>query len=612
MRRMTTSIAGQPVNVNVMTDSEEDVNEFKDFVRRNPHLDYDTEGTDLNPYSKSYRLRLAQFGSGFSSYVLPVETSPRLAWLAGRALHIATSITAHNLPYDALVADAHLGVPLEVLFPKGHDTGIYSRLLDSRAAHEGGHGHSLEDLIHTFIDPVAAKEIKGSVREMAKELKTTKAKFWSEVPIIHKGYLLYAGMDPVFTGMLKRILMNKLPDKSKKLVSYELELAMINAMLTRKGYLLDLDYVEKMEKQLTDEQANWEAQAANLGLENVNSPAQVGKALIQSGWSPEEYTDSGQPKVDKKALDALVKAENPTAIAVQKAKRANKWNEAYFRTFLTEADDKGRIHAAINTMKARTARFSITRPALQTLPSGDFMVRMAFLSDPGTTNAGIDYSNQELRFMAVRSGDPVMLKAFRDGQDLHQITADAASRAAGFELPRSGGKTANFSKAFGGGPKAIADGAGVDFGTAKILSEAFDNTYLGVTKWSKDLMAIARKQGYIENWKGRRLYVDKARAYSALNYDTQSGAREITALAMIRLHRAGYTEMMRLPVHDEIIFNLPIDTAEELAVDLGQIMNHTMDGPGGRLEIPTDTDIYGRSWGDGYTSERLPWKDTFA
>lgn len=611
MRRLTASIAGQTARINVL-EGESDVDEFKDFVRRNPHLDFDTEGTGLDIFSRNYRLRLVQLGAGFDSYVLPVELGPRYAWLAAQALRFATSVTAHNLTYDALVADAHLGVPLEELFPKGFDTGIASRLLDSRAAHEGGHGHSLEDLVAHFIDPGVAAEIKGSVREMAKELKTTKAKFWSTVPINHKGYNLYAGMDTIFAGMLKKILLSKLPEKSKRLLNYEHELAMINAILTRKGYLLDLEYVEEKEKQLTMEQELYEREAANLGLENVNSPAQVGKALVKSGWHPEEFTDNGQPKVAKKALDALVKAGNPIADAVQKAKRANKWNEAYFRTFLTEADIDGRIHAFINTMAARTARYSITRPALQTLPSFDFMVRMAFLADEGSANAGIDYVNQELRVMAVRSGDLVMLDAFRNDKDLHQITADAASRAIGREIARSAGKTANFSKAFGGGAKAISDGAGLDIQTAQLLSKTFDETYRGVKAWNDELMGIARKQGYIENWIGRRLYVDKQRAYAALNYDTQGGAREITAQAQIRLHRAGYTDLMRLPVHDEIIFNLPIDTAEELAVELGHIMEAKMTGPGGDLMITTDPDIYGRSWGDGYVETRRPWRETYA
>ena len=241
------------------------------------------------------------------------------------------------------------------------------------------------------------------------------------------------------------------------------------------------------------------------------------------------------------------------------------------------------------------------------------MVRMAFLADDGTANAGIDYVNQELRVMAVRSGDPLMLDAFWNNKDLHQITADAANKGRGVnvQIPRSGGKTANFAKAFGGGAKAIADGAGLDLATAQTLSDAFDNTYVGVTTWSKELMKQARSQGYIETWTGRRLYVDKKRAYSALNYDTQSGARDVTVQAMIRIHRAGYTDLMRMMIHDEILFNFPIDLAEDMAVELGQLMNYTMTHKGNSLLIETDPDIYGRSWGDGYVKERKHWRETW-
>ncbi len=79
---------------------------------------------------------------------------------------------------------------------------------------------------------------------------------------------------------------------------------------------------------------------------------------------------------------------------------------------------------------------------------------------------------------------------------------------------------------------------------------------------------------------------------------------------MIRLHRAGHTDLMRMMVHDEILFNLPVEQAEDLAVELGGIMDYTMHNKGKSLLINTDPDIYGRSWGDGYVEDRKPWRET--
>lgn len=586
---MRRSIAGRPCRINVI-ETEDDVPLFKDFVRRNKVLSYDTEGTSLSIFSSAYRLRLVQFGAGTESWVLPIEKGPRYAYLAKITLEYAEQLICTNATYDLLIADAHLGVPLELTYPKTVDTGILSRLVDSRAAHEGGTGHSLEDLTAAYVDKVVAAEIKGSVREMAKELKTTKSKFWSVVPIDHEGYLLYAGMDPILTWAQRSVLTPKIPGSARKLVPYEHELAMICAMVERRGYLLDLDYTRRMADQLDEEQEGWERRAAELGLENVNSPKQVAEAFMRDGWQPEDFTPSGQPKVDKRELDRLVEKGYELAICVQRAKRANKWNSAYFKTFLEEVDPQGRIHPSIHTMQARTARMSITRPALQTLPSSESMVRHAFLAEVGHVTGSIDYANMELRVMAARAGDKVMIDAFMRDLDLHQITADAAN------VSRKGGKTGNFSKAFGGGAKAIADGAGVPLEVGQRISDAFDETYKGVTAYSKKLMKEARQNGYITTMTGRRLYVDKARAYSALNYDVQSSSRDITGRGIIRIHKAGMTDYIRLPIHDEVVASLPEANAKELAIEIGRCMESSVNG----LPIPTDPEVGGRSWGSLY------------
>lgn len=610
MKVLSTSVRNTPTVVNVL-EHEEDADYFMgQFRLSGGEISFDTEGTSLNPFGRNYRLRLAQIGWRNTAFVIPVEKGPFWANLVAGALRRAKKVYAHNLVYDALVADEHLKVPLEDLFPKSTDTMILSRIRDTRAAHEGGVGHSLENVVGHFLDDEVALRIKGSVREMAKELKTTKAKFWEVVPIDHDGYNLYAGLDAIFPMMLAPMILRDIPAKSKSLIGYEHQLAYVNAALTRKGFLMDKPYVIRMEAELSREQEKAEAKALTLGLENVNSTQQVAKALKKTGWVPETFTATGIAKVDAKVLKSLMAQGNPIAEAVYTAKRATKWNEAYFRTFLREADINDRIHAMINHMQARTKRYSITNPALQTLPSGDSMVRFAFLADPGEAIAGIDYSNQELRVIAVRSGDPVMLDAFRRNLDLHQMTADAASRLANFEIPRKAGKTANFAKVFGGGAKIVHEGANIPMDAAEMTVKAFNDTYRGVTAWNKKLMAQARTYGYIETWTGQRLYVDKSRAYSALNYDTQGGAREITAQAQLRLWKAGFLDFMRLPVHDEIIFSFPVELAESMAKEAGEIMSYTMGGPAGTLEISTEPDIYGASWGHGYIEPRRDWRST--
>jgi DNA polymerase I len=409
------------------------------------------------------------------------------------------------------------------------------------------------------------------------------------VPLDHEGYLLYAGMDPILTGILRNTLSRKVPSSARNLIPYEHELAMYCAQMERRGFLLDIDYTIQKEGELEQERADWEAKALELGLENVNSPKQVAEAFMRYGWKPEkdQYTATGQPQVNKKTLDALVKQGYELAVCVQKAKQATKWNAAYYRTFLDEVDEDGRIHPGIHTMQARTARMSITRPALQTLPSGDKQVRHAFLAEPGEVIVSIDYANQELRVAAALSGDQRMRRAFVDGEDLHKVTADGAG------VDRKTGKMANFLVCFGGGWKALVTQGGVSEEIAKKTIDGFNRTYPAVPKLAEKLGKEAKIRGYIETHTGRRLYVDKQRTYSAINYAIQSGARDITASGIIKCFRNGLGEYIRLPIHDEVVSSVPKNEAKEIAQAISENLNSSLLG----VEIPTDIEIGERTWG---------------
>src|SRR5690606_21340105 len=119
---------------------------------------------------------------------------------------------------------------------------------------------------------------------------------------------------------------------------------------------------------------------------------------------------------------------------------------------------------------------SITGIPAQTLPSSDWIIRRCFLADEGHVVASVDYAAQELRMVAALSGDERMRKAFEEGEDLHQITADAAGG------PRKVGKMANFLTVYGGGWKALKLQAKVDDKTAKATIKGFNTSFPGVAK----------------------------------------------------------------------------------------------------------------------------------
>jgi DNA polymerase I len=160
MKILRHKVAGREVRINVV-ENEEDVPAFKSWVRRHSTFAFDTEGTELSIYKNTYKLRLAQFAVGAEAWVLPVEKGARYEWLVKSVLEYADGLTVHNAAYDLQVVNKALGVPLEVLYPKTTDTSILSRLVDSRARHEGGTGHGLEELTESYVDADVAEEVKA-------------------------------------------------------------------------------------------------------------------------------------------------------------------------------------------------------------------------------------------------------------------------------------------------------------------------------------------------------------------------------------------------------------------------------------------------------------------
>ncbi|MFJ8041182.1 DNA polymerase [Kitasatospora sp. NPDC096147] len=589
MRLITHPIKRQIVRIHV-AETPWDLAQFVDWVEANSTaLGFDTETTGLDWWNadRGFRCRLAQFGTATESWVLPVEAGEDYAEAARWALRQAGRLIIHNANFDLHVVEATLGIPLEELAPKAICTKITAHLVDPRAVKEQGPGLKLEELTKHYLDRDLAEQVKGSMTRIAKAYKVKKEDIWPIVSLSDETFLLYAGMDPCLAYRLFHLLYPMIPLRSRRkgLFGWEHRLAYVCALIERTGYLLDAEYAEARAAELLAEQAKWEAVAAEFGVANVNSSAQLIEAFTGFGVRLTKKTAKGNLAMDAEVLDAI---DHPLAEAVKKATKAGKWRSTWFERALSGRDSKGRVHATLNSLQARTARMSITGsvPA-QTFPAGTGYVRHMFLAEEGHVTCCIDFANMELRFLAAESGDPVMRDAFANGKDLHQITADAAG------VPRKVGKMGNFLIVFGGGWKALVTQAKVLEDVARRTIDAFGSTYTYVGKLADRLMAEARRTGFIYTSTGRRLPVDRGRLYAAQNYFIQSGSRDITARAVLRLHEAGYTKWMRLIIHDEIVFSFPKDRAEELMREAAKLMQFTVKG----VEIPADGEIGDRSWG---------------
>ncbi|MEU1353857.1 DNA polymerase [Streptomyces cinnamoneus] len=596
MRLIEYKIKNEPVRIHV-AETRDDLPAFREFIEAHHELlAWDTETTGLdwwNANTHGFNLRLAQFGTTHEAHVLPVEKDHCFADAARWALREADRLIAHNGSYDLHVAEQCLDIPMEELAPRSWDTKLIAHLVDPRPVADGGPGHKLEELTRHYICPTVADEVKASMTAIARELKVKKDEVWRAVPLDHYGFNLYAGTDTLLTARLFKALMPKVPERSRRkgLISWEHRTAHIAAKYERNGLPVNVPYVENRAAELTEAQQRAEVAARTYGVENVGSNRQLVEAFSNLGVRLSKKTAKGNLAMDDTVLTAI---DHPLANAVKEAKKAAKWRSTWFDRALAGTGPDGKVHASINTVGARTARFSVSGsiPA-QTFPKGSGYVRGAFEAEEGHVIVSTDYSNMELRFLAADSGDETMLKAFHDDLDLHQMTADASG------VSRSVGKTVNFAYVYGSGPKNIAETCGITVAKAKEVIHGFEQTYPAVKRFSEQLQRHARRHGYIWTATGRRLPVDRTRPYSALNYRIQSSCRDITARAMIELDRHGYSKWIKLPIHDEILFAFPEDRAEQLALETARLMEFTYKG----LLIPAEAEIAGRSWGDLYNGD---------
>jgi DNA polymerase-1 len=325
-----------------------------------------------------------------------------------------------------------------------------------------------------------------------------------------------------------------------------------------------------------------------------------------------DRTASGAYKADKAVLCALAdldqnswaplgtRTPNPLAEAILKSKRAGKWRSAYTQTFLDTMDSDGRVHAFVNSMQARTGRMSITRPALQTLPSGDATIRRALLAEPGHVMVSTDFAAVELRVLAALADVKRMKEAIRNGEDLHSFTARLVFGENFTAKHRKISKGIAFGKVYGGGAATIQRQTGAPMEEVRRALAAYDRVYPEVKRMSNRWQREAYETGMVHvSVTGRRLPLDRERTYAVVNYACQSAARDCLGQSLLNLEEAGMLEYMRLPIHDEVLCSVPQAEAAEYARTIEECMSFDLYG----VPIEAESEVGGRSWGSLYGAD---------
>lgn len=616
MREFSGSLAGVPWR-GWLCERPADLVPFMAWVRaQRETVCFDTETQGLKIYSMGAGfLRLAQFGTATEAWVIPVELGPAFRQAATDALRILPSLTGHNvIQFDGLVVDEHLGVKLEEFCPKTQDTMITAKLIDPRSPEAGGMGAKLKPHAAHYIDP-AAPDTEEGLTAVFRSLGYTKKSGlgWIHVQWDHPIYVEYAMLDVILGSRLLVAHMEEMERRGIRtaLVAYEREISRLCAIMTRAGMYVDEDYTRGQYDTLDAEVVKHLAIAERYGVANINSNAQVIAGLQAMGETLTKKTESGKGlSVDGSVLRRLAdvtdkwepigsRTPNPLADAVLHASRAGKWKTTYIDTFLNERDANGYIHPNIQTLEARTGRMSITKPAVQTLPSGDWMIRRCLLADSAGENVwvSVDFQAVEMRVLAALADVKRMKAAIIAGEDLHGFTASLVYGPDYTPYHRKVAKAIGLGKVYGGGAAHVSGQTGAPVADVQRAMGVYDSVYPEIKRASARWQREARQYGLVTvSATGRHLPLDRERMYAVVNYQCQSAARDVLGQSMLNMEEAGLLPYLRLPIHDEVLASVPKAEAQEVAREIEKCMTFELRG----VPIVAEADIGGRSWGSLY------------
>jgi DNA polymerase-1 len=348
---------------------------------------------------------------------------------------------------------------------------------------------------------------------------------------------------------------------------------------------------------------------------NINSPKQLGDVLFNKMDLPKPMK-YGKGKVVSTAQDVLeeLAEHHPIAALVIEHRQLQKLKGTYLDALPQLADPEGRIHTTFNQVGTATGRLSSTNPNLQNIPTRTAIgreIRAAFIAAPGNLLMSADYSQIELRLMAHFSQDPLLLNAYRTGIDIHSLTASEV-----FGIPiaqldketRARAKAVNFGIVYGISPFGLAQQLGIDQKTAKTYIDTYFERYAGVRRFIDETLETVRREQAVRTHFGRvRPIPDigsrnpNMRGFAertAINTPLQGTAADLIKLAMIALDREiakrNLKSRMTLQVHDELLFDVVPEEAEELQSLVQHEMEHVA-----QFSIPIVADVgLGHNWRD--------------
>jgi len=398
---------------------------------------------------------------------------------------------------------------------------------------------------------------------------------------------------------------------------YELEIASSEALyrIERNGVLIDAPTLAAQSHALGQRIMQLESEAHGLAGQafNLSSPKQIGEIFFTKlGLPVVKKTATGAPSTDEEVLEKLAE-DFPLPAKILEHRGLAKLKGTYTDKLAQLALPRtGRVHTHYAQAVAVTGRLSSNDPNLQNIPirtPEGRRVREAFVAPTGNVIASADYSQIELRIMAHISGDEALLRAFKDGLDVHRATAaEVFGVAVEQVLPeqRRYAKVINFGLIYGMSAYGLARNLGIDNTAAKNYIARYFERYPGVKQYMDETRLEAKSKGYVQTVFGRRLYLPEINSpngprragaeRAAINAPMQGTAADLIKLSMVKVQQVLDTEQratkMIMQVHDELVFEVPQGEVEWLKVEIPRLMAGVAD-----LKVPLLAEVgVGPNW----------------
>ena len=537
----------------MIEDATADVVDFHQWFSAKDVIAVDTETTGTD-YMRD-TIRLVQFGDSNRAYVFPVENNPMLQAVVSDALLCGKIWVMHNRMFDETFLRA-AGMPV---------VGSIECTMTLSHLHDSSVSKGLKELAKRYEPGMIAGQ-----RDLNKVMKENKWN-WATIPIDTPEYWVYAGIDACLTHRIWRVLRYEVPEdlfqtemKSQSLLSrMQLRGFRINELYFSKLLVECQDYVVGLEEWAQDEYG------VMLGSEKA-----VVQKLLDEGCNLTVRTPQGTRYSLSEA--ALCNIDHPLTGAYLNRKTYMKMASTYLKHFVQD-NYAGRIHAWVHPLGARTGRMSMSKPNLQNVPKTE-AIRTGFIPEEGHKLVCVDFRMAELCVMAHYCQDVALIEAC-NSEDVHtEIAKRVWGKESVTQEERAAGKNVTFALLYGAGPNKIARMTGLPLKEARRLLNHYYRVFPRFRGYMKKLVseAATNDMGQLITYAytGRKQIASDTESYKLVNYIVQGTTADILKVALARIENTVYGDRAIIPVHDEIIFSVPEQDANDFAREVVDVMSY--------------------------------------